>query len=233
VTTPYIGPGQHPAAWISAAIPSPLMRALERRGGIPHTVRGSLTQQLEDGIPPQRLRDRIERRWFLHHAHTSGSDLLVRADEIALQLVAPPECRPGCEDGWMLDDSGSCAACKPNGTRVDITGNESDGPRSSPTTYGRAAASVRNRMRDGRRSLQAAEERAHAEHDHVPVQRDERGRRIPVTAICAGCREEAVPVLRQGEDVYCRPCVGSCLGCSKVHPLTSLEDAGVCAACSL
>ncbi|WP_405363334.1 hypothetical protein OG535_38225 [Kitasatospora sp. NBC_00085] len=226
MSSPFMEHGQHPAVWVGAAIPSPLMAALGKRGGIPQTVRGEIGRQLEGGVSPQRLRDRVERRWFLRYSHLTGEALLSRADEIALELVLPPQCPRGvCEDGWLLDDTGSCPECLPNATVVDVADDVSDGRQAGPETYRRAAAAVRARMRGGHRSLHAAEERARTE-------RHEHGRRIPVTMQCAGCRQNAVPALRWQGRPYCRPCLDSCRGCAVIQPVATLSAEHLCAACS-
>ncbi|MFJ2776915.1 hypothetical protein [Kitasatospora sp. NPDC087315] len=225
MSTPFMEHGQHPATWVGAAIPRPLMVALEKRGGIPHTVRGEIGRQIEGGVAPQRLRDRVERRWFLRYSHLTGEALLSRADDIALELVLPPQCpRGACEDGWLLDDSGSCPECLPSATVVDVADNLSHGRQAGPETYRRAAASVRAQLRSGHRSLHAAEERARAE-------RDEHGRRVPVTMRCAGCQETVVPALRWQGRPYCRPCLGSCRGCSAIQPVVMLSEEHLCADC--
>jgi hypothetical protein len=154
--------GQDPIVWVTAAIPRPLMAALQQRGGVPHQVRLEVDRQLRAGVQPQVIRDRLERRWFLRYSNLTGRDLLERADGIALEIVEPPACpAQRCEDGQLLDDSGSCPVCRPNGTTVNFTGSDR-GERATPAAYQRAAAGIRSRLREGHRSLQAAEERARA-----------------------------------------------------------------------
>jgi hypothetical protein len=223
--------GQDPIVWVTAAIPRPLMAALQQRGGVPHQVRLEVDRQLRAGVQPQVIRDRLERRWFLRYSNLTGRDLLERADGIALEIVEPPACpAQRCEDGQLLDDSGSCPVCRPNGTTVNFTGSDR-GERATPAAYQRAAAGIRSRLREGHRSLQAAEERARAEGGHAVVERDERGRRVPVTMLCAGCGEVGVPALRWEGRPYCSPCLGQCRGCSKVHPLRVLDDGRLCPEC--
>jgi len=152
VERPYLAHGQHPAVWVAAAIPGPLMRALEKHGGVPHAVRQDIAAQLADGVPGALLRERVERRWFERYAHLTGRELLERADEIALGLVAAPECPLGCEDGWVVEESRVCAWCRPNGTVVDVRLDEEDGGRRlGPAEHAARAAEVRAAMRAGRR----------------------------------------------------------------------------------
>jgi hypothetical protein len=194
-------------------------------------VRLEVDRQLRAGIRPQAIRDRLERRWFLRYSNLTGRDLLERADDIAMLLVEPASCpAQRCDDGWLIDDSGSCPVCRPNGTTVHFTGSDR-GERATPAAYQRAAAGIRSRLREGHRSLQAAEERARAEGGHAVGGRDERGRRVPVTMVCTGCGEQSVPALRWEGRPYCSPCLGQCRGCSKVYPLRVLDGGRLCREC--
>jgi hypothetical protein len=215
---------------VTDALPSPLARALEKRGGVPRSARACIDEQLAQGVPAQRLRDRIERRWFMHYSNLTAREIGPRADDLALELVAPTGCRPDCEDGSLLDDSRSCPDCTTPRTQIAFTGDDR-GPRATEDGYRQAAAGIRQEMRTGRRSLNAAEERARAERGDVPDQRDARGRRIPETALCAGCRQDVVPVKRWQEQMYCRSCVDACRACSAIHPVTELDDRLLCDDC--
>ncbi|MFJ1706063.1 hypothetical protein [Kitasatospora sp. NPDC088346] len=160
---PYQGPSADPAAWVARYFPRPLLAALEQRGGIPHTVRTLITRQLAVRTPEQ-LRDRIERRWFQRFSGTAGPALLDGADTIAARLVEEPGCEVSvrCEDGWLLDEDANCTWCRPSGTEFYLEDPDA-GRRSSPETVTRMAGEIRARMRQGRRSLRAATERARAE----------------------------------------------------------------------
>ncbi|MEU9132223.1 hypothetical protein AB0D08_29630 [Kitasatospora sp. NPDC048540] len=165
MTTPYVGPGSNPVDWVTSHYPRPLRIALERRGGIPHTARNTVVRQLGRRTPEQ-LRERIERRWYQRFAHLSAPELLERADDIAVQLVELPDCEVSdrCEDGWLLDEEANCTWCLPSGTVFDLPREDvGDGRRSSAETVARMAGSIRDRMRQGRRSLPAAAERARSE----------------------------------------------------------------------
>ncbi|GAA1073402.1 MULTISPECIES: hypothetical protein [Kitasatospora] len=144
--------GQDPAVWAAAAVPGPLMRALDQRGGLPHTVRQDIARQLAEGTPATRLRDRMERRWWERYAQLTAPELLQRADDIALDLVAAPTCPLGCEDGWLPDESRVCPWCRPNNTVIDVAPDEEPaGRRLEPEEQARRAAEVRAAMRAGRR----------------------------------------------------------------------------------
>ncbi|GAA4882802.1 hypothetical protein [Kitasatospora terrestris] len=151
-SSPFIEYGQHPAAWVTSAIPAPLMRALEPRGGVPHAVRQEIERQLAEGVPASQLRERVERRWYERYAHVNGAELPMRADEIALALVAGSECPLGCEDGWLVADSRVCPWCRPNGTVVDNHPDDLTGGRRLPGPEQVARAEeVRALMRNSRR----------------------------------------------------------------------------------
>jgi hypothetical protein len=153
MTTPYLVQGRDPVAWVTEAFARPLLAALEQRGGVPHSVRSVVGQQLTVRSPAQ-LRERVERRWFERFAHLSGQALLERADEIAVDLVAAPGCELSvwCEDGWLLDEDMVCMWCRPSGTVFDMTEEDgSEGRRSSPETAARMAAEIRASMRLTRR----------------------------------------------------------------------------------
>ncbi|MFD9127756.1 hypothetical protein [Kitasatospora sp. NPDC059571] len=150
MSSPFPALGQDPAAWVAAAVPGPLMRALDRRGGMPHGMRQEIARQLADGTSAARLRERIERRWWERYAHLPGPDLLERADDIALDLVAVPTCPLGCEDGWLIEQSRVCPWCRPNGTVIDVH-EEDGGRRLDADGQARRAAEVRAAMRANRR----------------------------------------------------------------------------------
>ncbi|MEV4614613.1 hypothetical protein AB0K43_18745 [Kitasatospora sp. NPDC049258] len=165
MTVPYIGPGSNPTDWVTRHYPGPLRAALEQRGGVPHSARSIVARQLSMRSAEQ-LRERIERRWYQRYAHLTGPVLLARADEIAEMLVAAPDCEVSdrCEDGWLLDEEANCTWCRPSRTEFDLTGqDETEGRRASPDTVARMAGSIRAQLREGRRSVRAATERARVE----------------------------------------------------------------------
>ncbi|MFC6599057.1 hypothetical protein [Kitasatospora paranensis] len=144
--------GQDAVAWVAAAMPGPMMRALDLRGGVPHGVRQEIARQLAEGASAARLRERIERRWWDRFAQLPGPELLERADEIVLALVAEPTCPLGCEDGWLLEQSRVCPWCRPNGTVIDVSPDEEPGGRRLDADgQARRAAEVRALMRASRR----------------------------------------------------------------------------------
>lgn len=150
---PYMAQGQDPVGWVTEAYPRPLRAALAQRGGIPHSVRTVVAQQLTLRTAEQ-LRERIERRWYGSYAHLTGPELLARADELAERLVGTPGCEVSlrCEDGWLLDQEANCMWCRPSRTEFHVyEDEETDGRRSSPETVSRMAAEIRTSMRTNRR----------------------------------------------------------------------------------
>jgi hypothetical protein len=147
--------------WVTQAYPAPLLSALARLGGIPSTVKTVVLDQLEHRTPAL-LRERIERRYYLHYAQLTGAELLVRADEIALALVAPGPCpEPRCEDGWLLDDAdraGGCPHCRHR--RMDANMLPADGPPAAATQVHRYAAQIRQRLRQDRSATRHVRQRA-------------------------------------------------------------------------
>ncbi|MFJ6140550.1 hypothetical protein [Kitasatospora sp. NPDC092286] len=145
----YMTRGQDPVTWVTEGYPRVLLGILNKLGGLPHVVRPLIHHELASRTPAQ-LRERIERRWYLHYAQLSKPELTDRADIIAEDLVRSSDCpEPRCEDGWLLDHNRSCVRCRPGRTEVHLTGRDEivEGPRSSPETVARAAAEIRARMR--------------------------------------------------------------------------------------
>ncbi|MFC8448158.1 hypothetical protein [Kitasatospora sp. NPDC057223] len=147
MSTPYMPQGQHPAVWVTEGLPGPLLAALVRRGGIPHDVRTLVLDQLGRRSAGD-LRLRAERRWFQRYSNLTGPEIADRADRLAYELLAPSGCEVAlCEDGWLLDDSGSCR-CRPSRSVVDTTGSEGTGrPRSSPEFVTEVVAALRAERR--------------------------------------------------------------------------------------
>ncbi|GGV45760.1 hypothetical protein GCM10010495_74220 [Kitasatospora herbaricolor] len=191
----YVPPGQHPAVWVTEGLPGPLLAALVRHGGIPHTVRTLVIDQLKHR-GPEDLRLRAERRWFQRYSHLTGPEIAERADRLAYDLLAPSGCEVAqCEDGWLLDDSGGCHRCRIRRTVVDTTLAEpSGGPRSSPEYVTDVVAAMRAQRRRthgtprstrsiplarGRRPYEPAPgAMREAEPDHSAAEPIERARRL-------------------------------------------------------
>ncbi|MFJ6382628.1 hypothetical protein ACIQI7_21820 [Kitasatospora sp. NPDC092039] len=146
----YMARGQNPVTWVTKGYPSVLVGILDKHGGLPRTVPPLVHHEL-NGRTPAQLRERIERRWYLHYARLSKPELAARADLIAEDLVRPGDCpEPRCEDGWLLDPyDTSCGTCSRGRTEVHHTGQDEvvDGPRSAPENVARVAAGIRARMR--------------------------------------------------------------------------------------
>ncbi len=147
MSTPYMPQGQHPAVWVTEGLPGPLLAALVRRGGIPHDVRTLVLDQLGQRSADD-LRLRAERRWYQRYSNLTGPEIADRADRLAYELLAPSGCEVAlCEDGWLLDDSGSCR-CRPARPVIDTTGGEGTGrPRSSPEFVTEMVAALRTQRR--------------------------------------------------------------------------------------
>lgn len=115
------------------ALPAPLIRACG--GTTPKTAMDLVREQLQNGVPAQRLAGRIERRWFQQWAHRPLSRPRTDQaqpygpDDVAVWLVAPTGCRADCEDGWRPDDPGlSCPACRPAAAHRAIAESQSSTP---------------------------------------------------------------------------------------------------------
>jgi hypothetical protein len=146
MSTPY--PSHRHDVWVVEGYPPVLLTALTERGGVPPAVWHTVLEQLEQRSAAQ-LRERTERRWFLRFSHLTGPELAQRADELALALVAPGECRdPRCEDGWLLDFATSCPRCRPTRSRFDMREEDvPDGHRSSPARVAQVASGIRAELR--------------------------------------------------------------------------------------
>ncbi|WP_331727299.1 hypothetical protein OG871_39985 (plasmid) [Kitasatospora sp. NBC_00374] len=140
--------GQHPAVWVTQAYPAVLQSALNRHGGIPAAVRELVLQELHHRTPGE-LRERIERRFYARFSNLSGTGIAERADDIAYDLAAPPECRdPRCEDGWHLDADHGCPLCRQR--RIDIQLVPAVRPPATPEHQEEMAHLVRQQIRTAR-----------------------------------------------------------------------------------
>jgi hypothetical protein len=168
VTMTYRGEGQHPGAWVTEGYPAPLLAVLKQVGGIPHEVRPVILSEL-GRRSPAALRERIERRWYLRFSNLTGPQIAERADEIAVALVEPGDCRePQCEDGWLLDDSGSCPRCRPGRSRFDARPEDLQPDSAATPEYGsRTAMALRDEVRRTRGVLRGGQSR-HIVKKHTP-----------------------------------------------------------------
>lgn len=143
--------GAHPVARVLAALPPVLLRAC---GGTTSPLVGETVRDELQRLPPDVLIARIERRWWTFWSHRSlhvprsEHDQGYGPDDVAYWLVLPHPCRVAqCEDGWLLDDSGVCPACRPAGRMAPETVDWQPEQRADPVRAAAIAADIRRELR--------------------------------------------------------------------------------------
>ncbi|WP_372412000.1 hypothetical protein [Streptomyces luteireticuli] len=105
-----------PLRAVLAAFPDPLLRACE--GVLPPSAVATIRDELQYRTVRQ-LTDRIERRWWTSWSSRPLQRPAVEKqegygpDDVVLWLLAPSECRGGCEDGFAPDrPDAPCTVCR-------------------------------------------------------------------------------------------------------------------------
>lgn len=99
------------------AFPQKLLRACG--GTVPHRAMQIVRAELEY-LPPRRLTERVERRWWQQWANRplNGSEAddaeAYGPDDVAVWLIVPHSCPARCEDGWLPENpDAQCPTCRP------------------------------------------------------------------------------------------------------------------------